>query len=159
MSMLVRHLCWVRNIPITNKVKDERIRPSQCTRTKHSLILSYFLLISINIFVYFHDGISMTQGYFWDGPELFDEKTMSDRVILIPLLAGSHHKLFKSGFHFAVRWKLRFLGPIFFPNGPLKFEMAHQNFDFLIFAGKCIWPIFMAHPYSGPEITLMTISQ
>ena len=30
------------------------------------------------------------QGYFWDGPELFYEKTMSDRVILIAFLAGPH---------------------------------------------------------------------
>ena len=26
--------------------------------------------------------------YFWDGPEPFYEKTMTDRIILIPFLAG-----------------------------------------------------------------------
>ena len=56
---------------------------------------------------------------------------MSDRVLLISILARPHHKLFKSDVHFDVRWILRFLGPIsFFPNGPSKFQMAHQNLDF-----------------------------
>ena len=61
---------------------------------------------------------SKLQGYFWDWPKLFNEKTMSDKVILISFL-GPIHKLFKSGVHFAVRRILRFLGPIFF------FQMAH----------------------------------
>ena len=66
------------------------------------------------------------QEYFWDGPEPFYEKTMSDRVILISFLAGPIHKLFKSGVHFAVRWILRFLGAHHF------FQIAQQNFK---------WPI------------------
>ena len=43
------------------------------------------------------------QGYFWDGPETFYEKTMNDRVILISFLVGPIHTLFKSGVYFAVR--------------------------------------------------------
>ena len=31
-----------------------------------------------------------TRGYFWDGAEIFYEKTMSDRVILISFLTGPH---------------------------------------------------------------------
>ena len=34
--------------------------------------------------------MTVLQGYFWGGPEPFYEKTMSDRVILIPFLAGPH---------------------------------------------------------------------
>ena len=40
------------------------------------------------------------QENFWDGPEPFYEKTMSDRVIWL----GPIHKQFKSGVHFAVRY-------------------------------------------------------
>ena len=50
-----------------------------------------------------------------------------------------------------------FLGPNFFPNGPSKFQMGHQNLDFCMQMNgtwAINWPIFMAHPYSGPEITL-----
>ena len=61
------------------------------------------------------------QGYFWDVPELFYEKTMSDKVILISFLAGPLvHKPLKSGVHFAVRWILIFLGLSFFFKWPIK---------------------------------------
>ena len=35
-------------------------------------------------------GFHLNQGYFWDGPEPFYEKNISDRVILISVLAGPH---------------------------------------------------------------------
>ena len=93
------------------------------------------------------------QGYFRDGTKIFYEKTMSDRVVLISFWLDPIHKLFKYGVQFAVRWILRSLGSIFFPNGPSKFQMAHQNLNFCMQMNGT-WAIFMAYPYSGPEITL-----
>ena len=55
---------------------------------------------------------------------------MKDRVILVSFLAESHPEAFQIWCYFAVRWIFRFLGPIFFSNGPSKFRMAHQNLDF-----------------------------
>ena len=57
----------------------------------------------------------------------FMKKTMIDIVIRISFLAWPNtFKLFKSGIHFAVRWIIRFLGPISF------FQIAYENFK---------WPI------------------
>ena len=77
---------------------------------------------SVNILLVNYILHYMMQGYFPDGPKLFYEKTMSDRIIQISFLVVHIHKLFKSGVQFTVRWILRFLGTIF------KFQMARQNF-------------------------------
>ena len=63
---------------------------------------------------------------------------------------------FKSGVHFAVRWILRFLVPIFF------FQIAHQTFKWqikilLLHANERDmghWPSLIAHPYYVTEITM-----
>ena len=55
------------------------------------------------------------------GPNHFEKKNMSDRVILTTFLAWPIIlKLFESGVHLAVRWILRFLGPIIFSKWPIK---------------------------------------
>ena len=75
------------------------------------------------------------------------KKTMSDRVILIHFWLGPIHELFKSGVHFAVRWILRFLGPISFSKWSIKISNAHQNLDFCMLMngtwaiGPFSWPI------------------
>ena len=52
---------------------------------------------------------------------------MSDKVILITLIAGPIDKLFKSGIHFAVMWILRFLGSIFCSKWPIKISNSSSK--------------------------------
>ena len=71
------------------------------------------------------DAQYAAQGYFWDGQNLFHERTTSDRMNLILFLAmqAVHFCIY-----FALIWTLRILwtihssqGPIISFNGPSKF--------------------------------------
>ena len=69
---------------------------------------------------------------------------------------GPIHKLFKFDVNFAVRCLLRILGPIIFSKRPMKMQNGPSKFGFLYVNEweMGLWPIFRAHLYSGPEISL-----
>ena len=68
------------------------------------------------------------QQYFWDRPDLFHKRTISERMNLILFFVLDYHKQSKSGLYFALTWTFRIFGPIHFSQGPIKFSKGPSKF-------------------------------